>query len=154
MAFGVGAVRRRVALGPMGVFGLAVLAAGLYGFAASPVVVLSLASLALAGVGFLLALTALTTELQRRVPEVLLGRVMALWTVAFLGSRPVAALMDGALADAFGPRTAAAVAATLTAGVAVWVHRARRASGFADGARPLGSDPTQDPAASPPTVSG
>lgn len=153
MAFGVGTVRKRIALGPLGVIGLLVLAAGLFAFAASPVVGVALGALVLAGIGFLLALTALTTELQRRVPEALLGRVMALWTVAFLGSRPVAALLDGALGDAIGPRAATAVAGGLTAGVAAWVHLARRRYGIDNDDGALGSEPTEESPASPP-VSG
>jgi hypothetical protein len=34
------------------------------------------------------------------------GRIMALWSVAFLGLRPVASLVDGAIAGAFGVRVA------------------------------------------------
>lgn len=151
MAFGVGFVRRHVPLGPLGIAGLLILAAGLFGFAASFAVPVALAAMVLAGVGFLLALTAFTTELQRRVPEALLGRAMALWTVAFLGSRPVAALLDGGLGDAFGPRTAAAISGALTAAAAAWVYLARRRYGI-DDAVPLGSP--EEPAASPPTVSG
>jgi MFS family permease len=152
MAFGVGSLRQRFALGPMGVVGLGVLAAGLFLFAASPVVAVALAALAIAGVGFLIALTALTTELQRRVPEALLGRVMALWTVAFLGSRPVAALFDGAIGDAFGPRRAITLAACLTAAVAFWVHAARRRHGLDDTSGPLSSAATERPAVSPPAA--
>ena len=126
MAFGVGALRRRVAQGPMGIAGLGLLSLGLVGFAASPTAAVAIASLAASGVGFLLAVTALTTELQQRVDDDLRGRVMALWGVAFLGSRPLAALIDGTVADLAGPRTAAAVAAAITAAVAVWVARARR----------------------------
>lgn len=129
MAFGVGALRRRVAQGPMGIAGLGILAAGLAGFAASPTAVVAIAALTLSGVGFLLAVTALTTELQQRVDDALRGRVMALWGVAFLGSRPLAALIDGAVADLVGPRTAAATAAALTAAVAAWVYFARRRIG-------------------------
>jgi hypothetical protein len=36
---------------------------------------------------------------------------MALWSVAFLGLRPIASLLDGALAGAFGVRTAGVVLA-------------------------------------------
>jgi hypothetical protein len=32
------------------------------------------------------------------------GRVMALWSMAFLGSRPVAAIIDGVVADLVSPR--------------------------------------------------
>ncbi|HEX9235645.1 MAG TPA: hypothetical protein VF972_05150, partial [Actinomycetota bacterium] len=33
-------------------------------------------------------------------------RVMAIWTLCFLGSRPIAAVADGAMADVFGVRVA------------------------------------------------
>ena len=152
MAFSVGYLRRRVALGPLGVVGLLILAGGLGLFAVSVVVPMALVALVLAGLGFLLALTALTTELQRSVPEALLGRVMALWTVAFLGSRPAAALLDGALGDALGPRIAIGIAAGLVTAVAAWVFLARRRYG-ADEPAPLGSAAEPGSAASP-TVSG
>ena len=164
-AFVVGALRKRISLGVMGVLGLAVLSLGLFGFAAgpglstlqvfgltvAPAVPLTLVSLVVAGAGFLLALTGLTTELQRRVPEPLLGRVMALWAVAFLGSRPAAALLDGALGDLFGPQTAAAAAGVITTGVAAWLWMARRRFGLDDADQPLGSP--ESPSAAP-TVSG
>ena len=34
------------------------------------------------------------------------GRIMALWSVAFLGLRPIASITDGAIAGAFGVRAA------------------------------------------------
>lgn len=153
MALTIGIVRRRVALGQMGVFGLVVLAGGLFGFAWSPIVAAALVALALAGVGFLLALTGLTTELQRRVPDRLLGRVMALWAVAFLGSRPLAALIDGAAADFLGPRWAAVIAGVITLGAAVWLRSARRRYALDGGDMPLGSA-TAEPAAVTPPASG
>ena len=155
-AFAVGALRKRISLGVMGVVGLGVLSVGLFGFGASPgvstltlfgwstapAVPLTLVSLVVAGAGFLLALTGLTTELQRRVPEPLLGRVMALWAVAFLGSRPAAALLDGALGDLFGPRIAAAAAGVITTAVAAWLWAARRRFGLNAEDQPLGSPET------------
>lgn len=73
-----------------------------------------------AGGGLTLAATSFTALLQRRLPDGLRGRVMALWGVAYLGSRPVAALVDGLLGDALGPRPALllGVAAALV-GIAV-----------------------------------
>jgi len=51
---------------------------------------------------------------------------MALWGVAFLGSRPVAALINGAVADAAGPRVAAALAAGVALAGALLLYRSRR----------------------------
>jgi hypothetical protein len=39
------------------------------------------------------------------------GRVMALWGVAFLGTRPIASLIDGGLAKLIGVRAATIVLA-------------------------------------------
>ncbi|MGV0803847.1 MFS transporter, partial [Mycolicibacterium elephantis] len=50
---------------------------------------------------------------QERAPEELRGRIMALWLVGFLGSRPLAAALLGGTADAFNVQAAFAVAAVL-----------------------------------------
>ena len=58
-----------------------------------------------------------------RIPEELRGRIMALWGIAFLGSRPIAAFVDGTIADLASPRAAAWTAAaivTLCALVVRW----------------------------------
>jgi len=41
----------------------------------------------------------LNTRIQKRLPDELRGRVMALWGMAFVGSRPLAAVVNGSLAD-------------------------------------------------------
>lgn len=56
------------------------------------------------------------------------GRIMALWGIAFIGLRPFASLVDGAIASAAGVRVAmvALAAPALAAAVAVLtVGRAR-----------------------------
>jgi hypothetical protein len=75
-------------------------------FALAPGFGLALAVLAVAGFGYLSGQTRATTLLQFRVSDEQRGRIMALWSVAFLGSRPIASLLDGALATAIGPRFA------------------------------------------------
>ena len=52
-----------------------------------------------------------TSRLQLDVAEHQRGRIMALWSVAFLGLRPIASLTDGAIAGAFGVRVAGVVLA-------------------------------------------
>ena len=61
--------------------------------------------------------------MQRRVPEALRGRVMALWSVALLGSRPFAALVDGSVADLFGITTALLLAGAVPLLAAVGLTR-------------------------------
>lgn len=75
-----------------------------------------------AGAGMTLALTALGTELYARVPEAFRGRVMALWLLGFVGSRPLAGLMNGSVAE----HVSVAAALVLTAVVvlaAAWTCR-------------------------------
>jgi MFS family permease len=90
---------------------LTALGAGVALFSLSPWLPLGFVFLAVAGFGYLGANTAATTRLALGVSASQRGRIMALWSIAFLGLRPVASLTDGALAGAFGVRTAGVVLA-------------------------------------------
>ncbi|HEX2214841.1 MAG TPA: MFS transporter [Mycobacterium sp.] len=72
---------------------------------------IALAGFAVAGLGFGWALTGLSTVVQERAPEELRGRIMALWLVGFLGSRPIAAAVLGGVADTLNVYVAFLVAA-------------------------------------------
>lgn len=131
-AFGIGAavtivfltrIRRRLGLARLGLVGLSVTAAGLAGLAVSPTAEVAVSAMFVAGCGFLLATTSLVSRLQRRVPEELRGRVMALWGVASVGSRPFAALVNGTLADFVSVRLAFLFSAALSVAAAVFVWR-------------------------------
>ncbi len=100
----VGRIRGRLGLLPTTRLGLSLLVIGLSGFAAAPNEVVLLPSLFITGVGFLLGVTTTNSNLQRRLDESMRGRVMALWSMAFLGSRPLAAVVDGLVADLVSPR--------------------------------------------------
>jgi MFS family permease len=100
----VGRIRRRLGLESTTRLGIYVLAAGLLGFALAPTPAVVLVALFVAGVGFLLGVTTTNSNLQHRLKEDMRGRVMALWSMAFLGSRPVAGIIDGAVADLLTPR--------------------------------------------------
>jgi MFS family permease len=105
---------------------LSVLAAGVIGFSLSPWLALGLGFLAIAGFGYLASNTSATSRLQLEVAAHQRGRIMALWSVAFLGLRPIASLTDGAIAGAFGVRTAGvvlAVPALLAAGAVMFLQR-------------------------------
>ncbi|MGB3230123.1 MAG: MFS transporter, partial [Mycobacterium sp.] len=80
----------------------------------------AMAGFALAGLGFGWAMTGLSTVVQERAPEELRGRIMALWLVGFLGSRPIAAALLGGTADVVSVQAAFAVAAALTLAVTLW----------------------------------
>ena len=79
---------------------------GAAAFSVSPNLGFALASLAVMGFGYLASNTAATTRLQRGVDDAHRGRIMALWTIAFLGIRPLGSLVDGAIASWAGLRVA------------------------------------------------
>ncbi|HSK25080.1 MAG TPA: MFS transporter [Egicoccus sp.] len=122
-----GRLQRRLGSLVVATAGCATIAAGLLLSALSPAAWVAVCGFGLTGIGFVLALTSFTSVLQRRVPDALRGRVMALWSVAFLGNRPIAALIDGAVADRAGPRWAMGVGITVAAlGVLVATRLRRR----------------------------
>jgi MFS family permease len=129
-AFGLGAVcaaflvAGRVA-GSRGrmVLMLALLAGGLIVFAATPWLWLGFVPLFVAGFGYLGSNTAATTRLQLGVAENQRGRIMALWSIAFLGLRPFASIVDGAVAAAIGVRFATVVLALPALALAVVIMR-------------------------------
>ena len=90
---------------------LTLLAAGMIGFSVMPSLWLGFPLLAVAGFGYLASNTSATSRLQLDVADDQRGRIMALWSVAFLGLRPLASLADGAIAGAFGVRAAGVVLA-------------------------------------------
>ena len=97
--------RRRMAV-TLGALGVGVLL-----FSVTPWLPLALPLLALAGFGYLGSNTSATTRLALGVEPWQRGRIMALWSIAFLGLRPVASLVDGAIAGAWGVRVAGVVLA-------------------------------------------
>jgi predicted MFS family arabinose efflux permease len=80
-----------------------------------------------AGVAFLITNTAILTVLQLDVKDGQRGQVMALWSAAFLGVRPIGSIVDGLLANIFGLRLAAVIMALPVIGAAgiAWQMRSR-----------------------------
>lgn len=125
-AFGLGAAAGMVVLAGMrgrlpaarvSAVGLWLLVAGSGLLALGTVTALALAGFAIAGLGFGWAMTGLSTVVQERAPEALRGRIMALWLVGFLGSRPFAAALLGGAADVFNVRVAFVIAGAVTLAV-------------------------------------
>ena len=105
---------------------LVLLGVGILAFSLTPWLPVGLGFLAVAGFGYLASNTSATSRLQLEVAEHQRGRIMALWSVAFLGLRPVASLADGAIAGAFGVRTAGvalALPALAVAGAIYFLQR-------------------------------
>ncbi len=110
---------------------LAVLVSGLALFALARVLPLVLVGSFLAGFGYLTAQTRTSTLLVRSIADHERGRIMALWSIAFIGTRPIASLIDGLIADLVSLRVAAltmAVPAAIAIAVSLRFDRQRLAS--------------------------
>jgi MFS family permease len=77
---------------------------GLAAFSFSRSLWLSLALLPIVGAGMMITMAATNTIIQTVVEEELRGRVMAFYTMAFLGTAPIGSLVAGVLADRIGPQ--------------------------------------------------
>jgi MFS family permease len=133
-AMGIGSVGGALAAGARGrvspallvgsslLFGLAMLLA-----AAAPTLGLQVLALVPLGAASVTFAAGVNSALQIAVEPTMRGRVMALYSVVFLGSTPIGAPLVGWLAGAAGPRAGlvAGAAAALIAGVAAWVWFAR-----------------------------
>lgn len=113
-----GQLRRRRTLREIGTLGYLVLGVGLTttGLARSPAI--ALAGMLMAGTGFMMGAVTINARIQKRVPDHLRGRVMALWVVVFAGSRPIAAIINGSIAE-FLSITVALLVGALMAWVAL-----------------------------------
>lgn len=123
-AFGMGAVTGPVIIGLLrsrlsepvvGTSGLLMLTAGMAAVAVSPSPTVAVICLFIAGIGMMVGLTGFTTELQKRLPGEMRGRIMSLWAICFIGTRPLAATINGAIADVLSVRAALLSLAVLLA---------------------------------------
>jgi MFS family permease len=132
--FGAGAViggltvARRVGSGSRLAVTLSLMGLGIVGIGVSPWFAMLLGAAMVGGFGYLSSNASVTAKLQLGVDESLRGRIMALWSVAFLGSRPIASLTDGALSSALGVRIAAAMMAipAFVVGAVLLIHQRSR----------------------------
>lgn len=95
--------RSVIGLGKVMVFSTLAFGTGLVAFSFSRVLWLSLAILPVVGGGMMVTMAATNTIIQTVVEEKLRGRVMAFYTMAFLGSAPIGSLIAGFVADRIGP---------------------------------------------------
>lgn len=124
----IGLVRRVLAERMIGFTGLVLLQASLVGMAMSASPGPALAALFVGGIGMLFGVSSYATQVQERIPDVLRGRIMALWVVCFVGSRPLAAAINGTLADVLSVRAALLVLTVLLVGIAVVARPGRVAA--------------------------
>jgi MFS family permease len=109
---------------------LSLLGCGLVGFSVTPWLPVALPILFVAGLGYLASNTHATSRLQLGVEPWERGRIMALWSVFFLGLRPFASIVDGAIAGAFGVRTAGIVLSIPALACAAWMAARARTRGW------------------------
>jgi MFS family permease len=91
-----------VGLGRLIVIATMVFGASLIAFSFSHQLWLSLAVLPFVGAGMMVEMASTNTFLQTIVEERYRGRVMAFYTMAFLGTAPIGSLLAGVLADRIG----------------------------------------------------
>jgi MFS family permease len=89
-------------LGRVIVFSSATFGTGLAAFSFSHVLWLSLLILTFVGAGMMITMASVNTIVQTIVQEDLRGRVMAFYTMAFLGTAPLGSLLAGAIAEHVG----------------------------------------------------
>jgi MFS family permease len=109
---------------------LLMLGLGMVAFSITPWLPLALPFLFVAGFGYLASNVHATSRLQLGVEPWERGRIMALWSVAFLGLRPFASIIDGLIANAFGVRYAGVVLALPVLACAGWLALRARTRGW------------------------
>ncbi|WP_210491904.1 MFS transporter [Patulibacter sp. SYSU D01012] len=132
-------IRPRLLVGAATLFGAFQLAA-----AFAPTLGLQIVPLVLLGMASVTFSAGVNSTLQLQVDPAMRGRVMALYSLVFLGSTPIGAPLVGWIAGAAGPRVGMAVggaSALLAAAGAAWAYRAaarRHGAGADRGAAPTG----------------
>jgi MFS family permease len=94
--------------------------ASLLAFSASRVLWLSLVLLPFVGAGFMVQMAATNTALQTLVDDRFRGRVMAFYTMAFLGTAPIGSLLAGVIADRVGAPATIALGGAACVIAAIW----------------------------------
>ena len=96
---------------------------GVLVFALSPWLPLSLAALAVTGFGIVVNGMAVSTVIQTIVDDRMRGRIMGIFSVAFLGMYPLGSLAGGALAAAIGAPATMAIGGGICTAVALLLWR-------------------------------
>lgn len=96
--------------------------------AALPTVAAAMVAMLLVGAGGTAVITAVQTQLQMVSADEMMGRVMALFSMAFVGSKPIGGAIGGGLIDLLDARFAFGINALATAGLLLWLGVRRRRS--------------------------
>ncbi|MBS1868499.1 MAG: MFS transporter [Actinobacteria bacterium] len=121
-------VRPALLAGASAAFGALVVAAAL-----APTVALAALALVPVGAASVVFAASVNSFLQLAVAPHMRGRVMALYSVVFLGSTPIGGPLMGWIAGAAGPRTALALGGLVALAAAAWAHATFARAGIATG---------------------
>jgi predicted MFS family arabinose efflux permease len=116
--------------------GLFTAAIGLGIFAWSRALPLSLAMGFLTGYGLILYIATTNTLIQISTEDRFRGRVMSLYTLMFVGTAPIGALVSGSIAQRFGAPVATSVSGLVLLGGALWMLRRLRMLALRETASP------------------
>jgi len=105
----------------------AALALALAGAALSTTVPLAFISLALIGATGTVVIIGTQSLLQLTIDDSMSGRILAIFSVAFTGSKPVGGVIGGTLIDLSGPRLAFGVSALAIGATSLWLRIMRKA---------------------------
>lgn len=96
--------------------------------AAASVTPVAMVAMLLLGAGGTAVTVVVQTQLQLVASDEMMGRVMALFAMAFVGSKPIGGAVGGGLIDLVNAQFAFGIGAVATAGLLLWLGlRARRA---------------------------
>ena len=107
-------------LGRVMVWATVVFGAGLVAFSFARTLWVALAILPAVGAGMMITMAATNTVLQTVVTEELRGRVMAFYTMAFLGTAPIGSLLAGVAGERVGPTMTILIGGVCCLGAAGW----------------------------------
>lgn len=116
--------------------GLLAAAIGMGTFAWSRTLPLSLAMGFLSGFGLILYVATTNTLIQITTADQYRGRVMSLYTLMFVGTAPIGALISGSIAQRFGAPVATTVSAAVLLSGAIWMLRRLRVLAAREGVTP------------------
>ncbi|HEV7772206.1 MAG TPA: MFS transporter [Conexibacter sp.] len=125
-------VRPALLAGAAAAFGALVIAA-----AAAPSVALAAVALVPVGAASVIFAASVNSFLQLAVAPHMRGRVMALYSIVFMGSTPIGGPLMGWIAGTAGPRAALALGGLVALGAAVWARATFARVGLEESASPL-----------------
>jgi MFS family permease len=138
-AMGIGAIAGALANGTrsrvrpaMLAVAAAVFGALTAGLAAAPGTALATLALVPVGAASVVFAASVNSHLQLAVAPQMRGRVMALYSIVFLGSTPIGGPLMGWIAGAAGPRAALAIGGAVAIAAALWARAALARNGVAE----------------------